>query len=153
MADVTDHLSHIPLDLDSAFADPRDDCGATVAFVGTVRNNHAGRRVDGLDYSAHEPSAAAELEKLCAEAREKFDIEELRIIHRLGALKLGDSAVLLVCRSGHRDAAFEAARWALETLKQRVPIFKKEHYCEGDSEWLDGHSLVADADVPDPKSA
>lgn len=138
----TGFLSHKALDVNSAFAAPRDDCGATVAFVGTVRNNHAGRRVDGLDYSAHEPSAAAELAKICDEARARFDIEDLRIVHRLGELQLGDSAVLLVCQAGHRDAAFEAARWALETLKQRVPIFKKEHYCEGDSEWLDGHSLI-----------
>ncbi len=138
------HLDDAPLDLAQAFANPREDCGATVAFVGTVRNYHEGRSVDGLEYSAHRPSAEAELDKICAEARDKFAIAELRIIHRLGSLALGDSAVLLVCHAGHRDAAFEAARWALETLKKRVPIFKKEHYIDGHSEWLDGQSLATD---------
>ena len=100
---MTDHLTHAPIDLAQAFAAPRDDCGATVAFVGTVRDNHAGRTVDGLDYSAHEPSAEAELQAICTEAQARFDIAELRILHRLGELQLGDSAVLLVCRAGHRD--------------------------------------------------
>ncbi len=140
------HLEDTPLDLAQAFANPRPDCGATVAFVGTVRNYHEGQSVDGLEYSAHRPSAEAELEKICAEAREKFAIAELRILHRLGELQLGDSAVLLVCQAGHRDAAFEAARWALETLKKRVPIFKKEHYTDGQSQWLDGQSLAETAD-------
>lgn len=138
------HLDDAPLDLAQAFAAPREDCGATVAFVGTVRNYHEGQPVDGLAYSAHRPSAEAELEKICLEAKEKFAIADLQIIHRLGELKLGDSAVLLLCQAGHRDAAFDAARWALETLKQRVPIFKKEHYIDGQSAWLDGHSLAND---------
>ncbi len=138
------HLDDQPLDLAQAFGNPREDCGATVAFVGTVRNHHAGHPVEGLEYSAHRPSAEAELARICAEAREKFAIAELRIIHRLGDLILGDSAVLLVCQAAHREAAFDAARWALETLKQRVPIFKKEHYRDGHSEWLDGHSIATD---------
>jgi len=142
------HLDDQALDLAQAFSNPRDDCGATVAFVGTVRNHHAGKSVDGLEYSAHRPSAEAELERICAEARERFAIAELRIIHRLGELALGDSAVLLVCQAAHRDAAFDAARWALETLKQRVPIFKKEHYCDGRSEWLDGHSVASGGSTP-----
>lgn len=135
-------LSDLPLPLDDVFADPREDCGATVAFVGTVRNNFEKRDVDGLSYTAHRPSAEAQLKAICAEAKERFEITDLRIIHRLGDLGLGDSAVLLVCRAGHRDGAFEAARWALETMKQRVPIFKKEHYSDGHSDWRDGHSLA-----------
>ncbi|MEN8718773.1 MAG: molybdenum cofactor biosynthesis protein MoaE [Oceanococcaceae bacterium] len=139
---MSEHLSANPLALSELFSAPRDDCGATVAFVGTVRNLHQGEAVDGLHYSAHEPSADAALARICDEARARFDIRELRILHRLGALGIGDAAVLLVCQAPHREAAFEAARWALETLKQQVPIFKQEHYVDGASTWLDGQSLV-----------
>lgn len=146
---MADFLSDAPLPLEDVFSEPRDDCGATVAFVGTVRNNFEEQSVDGLSYSAHRPSAEAQLKAICEEAKERFDIAELKILHRLGDLQLGDSAVLLVCRAGHREGAFDAARWALETMKQRVPIFKKEHYSDGHSDWRDGHSLAGKPDDDD----
>lgn len=115
-------------------------CGALVVFAGTVRDHNEGNRVSSLTYEAHEALAGAAIRDI--EAR--FGKGELRcrICHRVGALGLGDTAVLVVVRAPHRREAFAAAEAALEAVKREVPIWKHEEDAAGERRWLDGATLT-----------
>ncbi|MGH8040506.1 MAG: molybdenum cofactor biosynthesis protein MoaE [Rudaea sp.] len=110
--------------------------GACVTFEGRVRDNNAGRCVHGLAYQAYAPLALAEGERILAEAMRQFPIEGARCVHRVGALEIGDLAVWVGVSAAHRDAAFAACRYIIDEVKRRVPIWKNEHYVDGDSGWL-----------------
>jgi len=110
--------------------------GACVTFEGWVRDHNAGRRVLRLDYQAYAPLAASEGGRIVAEARTRFAILEARCAHRVGELALGDLAVWVGVSAAHRDAAFAACRFVIDEVKLRVPIWKNEHYADGDSGWL-----------------
>lgn len=139
---MTVHLTEAPLDLDSLLAATAGpESGALVVFGGTVRNVHEDRAVQGMSYTAYAPLAEKTLLEIEAEARARFDITQCRILHRLGELALSETSVLVVVRAAHRDAAFKAARWAIDTLKQRVPVWKEEHYRDGESAYLEGVEL------------
>ena len=111
--------------------------GAVVIFEGIVRNHSHGRKVRFLEYSAYEGMALKELERIVAGTKERFDIREVSIVHRLGRLLPGDCSVAVVVVSGHRAPAFEACRFAIDTIKQAVPIWKKEYYEDGKA-WIEG---------------
>lgn len=111
--------------------------GATLAFEGIVRNQTRGRRTLYLDYEAYQAMALQEMEALAGEALSNFQIRDLAIVHRLGRLQIGETSVLIVVASAHRAAAFEACRWLIDTLKRRVPIWKKEYFEDG-AVWADG---------------
>ncbi|HEV2112910.1 MAG TPA: molybdenum cofactor biosynthesis protein MoaE [Terriglobales bacterium] len=111
--------------------------GACCVFEGMVRDNSRGRKTLFLDYEAYEPMALKEIEGLLGEARRKFEIREAAIVHRLGRLHIGETSVLVAVASAHRAAAFEACRWLIDTLKKRVPIWKKEYFEDG-AVWADG---------------
>lgn len=113
------------------------DVGAVLVFEGVVRDNTRGRRTLFLDYEAYEPMALKELEKLRAEAKEKFAVGEVVIVHRLGRLQVGDTSVMILVSSAHRGAGFDACRWTIDTLKRTVPIWKKEYFEDG-AVWADG---------------
>jgi MoaE-MoaD fusion protein len=115
----------------------KPDDGAAVVFEGVVRNQTRGRRTLYLDYEAYEPMALKQMESLAEEARAKFAIRDLAIVHRLGRLEIGETSVLIVVVSAHRAAAFEACRWIIDTLKKTVPIWKKEYFEDG-AVWADG---------------
>lgn len=133
------HLRQETLDLASLMAETDSpDSGAVVVFGGTVRNQNLGRQVTGISYSAHPKMAENILSALEQECLSRFDIHHCRILHRVGDLTLGDISVLVVVRAAHRSTAFDAARYAIDTLKQRAPIWKQEHYADGDSRYLDG---------------
>lgn len=117
--------------------------GAVVVFDGIVRNHSRGRRTLYLEYSAYEPMAAAELEKLSAAALAKFPIRDVRIVHRLGTLYIGETSVLIAVTSAHRAAAFDASRWIIDTLKKTVPIWKKEFFEDG-AVWADGEPFPSE---------
>jgi molybdopterin synthase catalytic subunit/molybdopterin converting factor small subunit len=123
-----------------AFPQPED--GAVVVFEGTARSNTRGRRTLYLDYEAYEAMAQRELEKLATEARAKFTIREVAIVHRLGRIEIGETSVLIAVASAHRAAAFEACRWLIDTLKRTVPIWKKEYFVDG-AVWADGEPFPA----------
>ena len=110
--------------------------GGYCAFEGWVRNENEGHEVTRLEYEAYEPLAVTEGEKVLAEARARFGILEARCVHRVGLLEIGDCAVWVGVASKHRDAAFAACRYIIDEIKVRLPIWKKEHYANGDSGWV-----------------
>jgi molybdopterin synthase catalytic subunit len=133
-------LTREPIDL-AALQSVSDADGAVCLFVGTVRDHNRGRRVVRLEYEAYEEMALPLMQEIAAEAARRWPVTDVRMVHRLGALAIGDASVAVAVASPHRDEAFAACRYAIDTLKQTVPIWKKEYYADG-SAWLD--------DVPAP---
>lgn len=125
--------------------------GALVVFDGFVRNNFKGRQTLYLDYEAYEPMAYAKMREIGAEIREKFPIHRLAIIHRLGRLEIGETSVLIAVSSPHRGAAFDACRYAVDTLKRSVPIWKKEYFVGG-AVWAEGELPSQEAISPPGES-
>ena len=117
------------------------ECGATVLFIGTVRNHHQGREVLRLTYEAYRPMAEAALERIARELESATEGLRVRIIHRLGTLAVGDSSVAIAAAAAHRAAAYEASREALERLKREVPIWKRECYSDGETAWREEEPL------------
>jgi molybdopterin synthase catalytic subunit/molybdopterin converting factor small subunit len=111
--------------------------GAVVAFDGVVRNHTRGRRTLYLDYEAYEEMALRQMRELASKARDRFGVRQVKIVHRLGRLEIGETSVLILAASAHRSAAFEACRWLIDTLKQTVPIWKKETFSDG-AVWAPG---------------
>ena len=111
--------------------------GAVVAFEGIVRNNFSGRRTLYLDYEAYEPMALAKMREIGDMIRARFAVDRAALVHRLGRLQIGETSVLIVVSSAHRGAAFDACRFAIDTLKRIVPIWKKEYFEDG-AVWAQG---------------
>ena len=110
--------------------------GGVVTFEGVVRERaEDGRDVTGLEYEAHREMAVAEFERIAVEARERFGALRMAIVHRTGALRVGETAVAVVAASEHRGAAFDACEYAIDELKRRAPIWKKERYRDGGVQW------------------
>ena len=115
----------------------RPEDGAVATFDGVVRNNSRGRKTLYLDYSGYEPMALRQMEQLATEALARFAVRDVRILHRLGRLEIGETSVYIAVASAHRAAAFDACRWLIDTLKTTVPIWKKEYFEDG-AVWADG---------------
>ena len=115
----------------------KDEDGAIVVFEGVVRDNARDKSVRFLEYEAYEPMALKKLEEVGAMAKSKFDIRDISIVHRLGHMDVGECSTLIVVASAHRVAAFDACRFAIDTIKQIVPIWKKEFYADGEI-WIEG---------------
>lgn len=113
-------------------------CGGIALFVGTVRNSTKNKEVSLLDFSAYEPMALKEMQKIVDLALTKFQIHKIAIHHAVGELKIGDIPVIIAVSSAHRKAAFEACEFAIDTLKETVPIWKKEHFNDGEV-WVNSH--------------
>ncbi|SNR55905.1 molybdenum cofactor biosynthesis protein MoaE [Lutibacter flavus] len=113
-------------------------CGGISLFVGTVRNATKNKEVTLLDFSGYEPMAIKEMQKIADLAMVKFDIHKIAIHHALGELKIGEIPVIIAVSSAHRKAAFEACEFAIDTLKETVPIWKKEHFEDGEV-WVNSH--------------
>jgi molybdopterin synthase catalytic subunit len=126
-----------PIDVAAIARSVRTDaCGAVITFAGVVREMSDDERpVTGLSYEAHEAVAIAEFEKIAGEARERFGPCEIAIAHRTGDLQVGEISVAVAVAAPHRGAAFDACEYAIDELKRRAPIWKKEHYARGGSEW------------------
>jgi molybdopterin synthase catalytic subunit len=133
-----------PIDTTKALAGiKRPDDGAVIVFEGIVRNNTRGRQTLYLDYEAYEEMALKQMEDLAAEALGQFQVREVAIVHRLGRLEIGETSVLIVVSSAHRGPAYEASRWLIDTLKRKVPIWKKEYFVDG-AVWADGEPFPED---------
>jgi molybdopterin synthase catalytic subunit len=129
-------LTHEPIDVGALTPAPAED-GAVCLFLGVVRNENGGRPVRHLEYEAYEEMARPLMEQIAAEARRRWPVTEVRIVHRLGRLEIGEPSVAVAVTAPHRGAAFEACRYAIDTLKATVPIWKKEFYADG-AVWLEG---------------
>jgi molybdopterin synthase catalytic subunit len=111
-------------------------CGGVVTFVGRVRDHHEGRAVTALEYEAYEALALAEGARILEEAAERFSPVRVVAAHRHGRLGLGEAAVVVVAASAHRQEAFEACRWVIDAIKDRLPVWKREHYADGTRAWV-----------------
>ena len=144
------------IDLDSVIREvQRTTNGATVLFVGTVRDVNDGRPVEGMEYTAYRGMAARELDAIARETAERFATHDVVVEHRLGELALGDVSVAIAVAHAHRGAAYDASRYVIEQLKRRVPIWKLEHYVDGTREWVgaDGSRTTGAPAAPSASSS
>lgn len=112
------------------------NAGATVLFVGTTREMTGGKQTVKLDYESHRVMAVMQLEKLESEARTRWDLLGVSIIHRLGDVAIGEASIAIAVSSAHRKQAFEAGEWLIDTIKKEVPIWKREEWSDGSLEWV-----------------
>ncbi len=137
-------LTENPIDVASVVAAMKHGAdGAVVVFEGTVRNNTRGRQTLYLHYEAYEDMALKQMSALVQEALAEYLVRGVAVIHRLGRMEIGETSVLIVVSSAHRGAAFEASRWLIDTLKKKVPIWKKEYFVDG-AVWADGEPFPAE---------
>jgi molybdopterin synthase catalytic subunit len=129
-------LSDAPLELGALVASVQSpERGGVASFVGVVRDHHDGRRVMRLDYLAYGPMAEAECARIVSETEARWPVV-VSLRHRVGSLEIGESAIVAVAASAHREAAFEACRYVVEEVKRRVPIWKREYYADGTVAWV-----------------
>jgi molybdopterin synthase catalytic subunit len=130
-------IAAAPIDR-AAFRSGLEDrsCGGYVQFEGWVRDHNEGREVLRLEYEVYEPLALSEGERIVAEAMERFEIGRAAAVHRSGLLELTDVAVVVGVSAAHRGEAFDACRYIIDEVKRRLPIWKKEHYADGDAHWV-----------------
>ncbi|MGB7452840.1 MAG: molybdenum cofactor biosynthesis protein MoaE [Lysobacterales bacterium] len=137
-------VSDTVIDVDAARAAVADrHCGALVVFEGWIRNHNEGQEVERLEYEVYRPVAEKEGAKIIDEALTRFAISHAVCIHREGLLELGECAVVVCVSAAHRGAAFDACRYIIDQTKTRLPIWKKEHYVTGVSEWVNCENCAA----------
>lgn len=132
-------ISSEKLSLNECYRFVQDDsCGGIAAFVGTVRNSTQDKEVTQLDFSTYKPMAIKEMQKIADEALEKFEIKKIAIHHAEGMLQIAEIPVIITVSAPHRGAAFDACEFAIDMLKKTVPIWKKEHFSDGEV-WVNAH--------------
>lgn len=125
-----------PLDMQELVRYVTDpSAGAIATFIGTTRNNNEGRKVIALDYDAYPEMAEKELRRIGDDAKKKWNIERMAIVHRIGPVEITEASVMIAVSAAHRDDAFQACRFAIEEIKKTVPIWKKEVF-EGGEVWI-----------------
>jgi molybdopterin synthase catalytic subunit len=126
-----------PIDSAAVLASVSDpDCGANVLFVGTTRRMTGQRETTRLEYECYRAMAVTKMEALATQASEKWPVARTSIVHRVGVVDIGEASIAVAVSSAHRSAAFEAATWLLERLKQEVPVWKREIWADGQEEWI-----------------
>ena len=118
--------------------------GAVALFAGVVRNENEGRPVSGMEYQGYDRMARDELAAIVAEAAGRAGGARVAAVHRLGPLNIGEVSVAIAASAPHRAEAFDAARYVIEEIKKRLPVWKREHYLDRDAEWLEGHLPVGE---------
>jgi molybdopterin synthase catalytic subunit len=131
------HLTSEPIDVAAFFRDVRPSDGGVCLFVGVVRNESGGRETTGIDYEAYGPMAEREIDAILREVSERWPAARLTVRHRVGSLRVGEASVAVLATAPHRGDAFAACREAIDRIKVSVPIWKKEKYADGGSEWVD----------------
>jgi len=127
-----------------------DRDGATLLFLGVVRDHADDRPVSGMRYDAYEEMAGEVLSKIAAEAAERLGTDRVAVVHRFGELAIGEVSVAIAVSSPHREEAYAASRYVIEQLKERLPVWKKEHYVDGVSEWVEGNVPPGTASGAEP---
>jgi molybdopterin synthase catalytic subunit len=151
--DDTCQLVRDPIDVTALVHHVRaPEDGAIVTFDGFVRNQSHNRATLYLDYEAYETMALAKMREIAAQLHEKYKIHGVAIVHRLGRLQIGETSVFIAVSAPHRAAAFDACRFAIDSLKRTVPIWKKEYFEDG-AVWADGELPPAPAATPRAKPA
>lgn len=131
------NLTNEPIDTAAVLAEVQSSqAGAVVLFLGTTRETTGDRRTESLDYECYPEMARTKLAELEQQARAKWPLIGCAIVHRVGHLEIGEASVAIAVSSPHRQAALEAGGWLIDTLKQWVPIWKKENWADGTSEWV-----------------
>jgi Molybdopterin converting factor, large subunit len=139
-------LVETPIDIAAITAEVgRSSNGATLVFIGTVRDVNDGRPVSAMEYTTYRSMAARELNDIVREASQRFGTTDIVVEHRLGALELGEASVAIAVAHPHRGPAYDASRFVIEQLKARVPIWKLEHYIDGTREWVGAGSGKGEA--------
>ena len=113
--------------------------GACLLFLGVVRDHNKGRGVSGLDYEVYQGMAETTLEAIVHEASQRFGTDRITALHRIGELQVGEVSTAIAVATPHRGEAYEASRYIIEELKERLPIWKREHYLDGGSDWVNGN--------------
>ncbi|CAN5913643.1 molybdenum cofactor biosynthesis protein MoaE [soil metagenome] len=133
-------LTEEPIDVQAVVAEARSgNAGAVNVFIGTVRNKTSGKEVVRLEYEAYDKMAVKKMEEVLAEARTRWPVEKAAVVHRKGVLQIGEAAVVIAVSTPHRKASFEACEFIIDTLKQVVPIWKKEIFEDGEI-WVAAHA-------------
>ncbi len=131
------HLVRRPISADALLSAVADDAqGALTLFLGTVREFNDGRQVSGIDYSAYEPMAERELQRIVESARQRHPGLRVAVEHRLGTLRVGETSVGIATAHAHRAPTLDAVREIIDAIKLDVPIWKREHYVDGSREWV-----------------
>jgi len=126
---------------------PAQTDGACLLFLGVVRNHNDGREVAGLEYEAYRDMAERTLADIVGEASVRFSTDRISAVHRVGNLAVGEVSTAIGVATPHRGPAYDASRYIIEELKRRLPIWKREHYLEGESAWVPGHTPGGDGRV------
>ena len=138
-------IQDTPLSQDSF--DPIQDfpeCGGIGIFIGTVRNHHEGKAVKALKYTAYAPVSEKMIRQIEQEIQQKFAVAYVRVIHRIGALNIGEKAIIAIAYAAHRREAFSACEEAVERVKHEVPVWKEEFYLDGTSQYVAGCCIRKD---------
>ncbi|MDP2644029.1 MAG: molybdenum cofactor biosynthesis protein MoaE [Desulfobacterales bacterium] len=131
------HITHEPISVEAFLKEKPDaSCGASVHFIGTVRNHQDGRAVKRLYYECYESMADKQIAAIMDRVTRTYGVDQIRVLHRVGWLEVGDVAIIIKTSSAHRQEAFTACRTVVEEIKKKVPIWKKEVYGDGTSEWI-----------------
>jgi molybdopterin synthase catalytic subunit len=134
-------LTYDPIEPDAVLREVSDrQAGAVVLFLGVTRELTGDRRTESLDYECYPAMARKKLADLEAEARRRWRIANCAIVHRLGRLEVGETSVAIAVSTPHRQEAFAAGQWLIDTVKQVVPIWKKENWADGSSQWIHPHT-------------
>ncbi len=142
-----------PIDSAALAASVRGDGdGAVTLFLGTVRDSNRGRRVLHLEYEAYEAMAVSQMERIEKLAADRFEVDGIAVIHRIGRLAIGEASVAIAVSAPHRGAAFDACRFIIDQVKQEVPIWKKECF-EGGEVWIEGAGETPRRDQPKSSSS
>ena len=131
------YLTSSPIDLASLLLEARASDGAIAAFVGVVRNENEGKETAEIEYQAYGPMAESEMDRIARAVAAEWPRTRVRMVHRVGRLRVGEASVAIVATSPHRSEAFDACRAAIDRIKTTVPIWKKEFHPDGSSEWVD----------------
>ncbi|MDJ0838668.1 MAG: molybdenum cofactor biosynthesis protein MoaE [Acidobacteriota bacterium] len=131
-------ITREPIDTEQMNRDAgHEECGAVLTFSGTVRNHHMGRQVVKLAYEAYDGMAESEMRKVVERAREQWpDVKKVQVVHRFGEMPVGTSSIYITVATPHRPEGFEALRYIIDQIKRDVPIWKKEFYQDGETDWL-----------------
>ncbi len=126
-----------PIDTAAVLASVQSEaCGAAVLFVGTTRKMTGGRETTKLNYECYEDMAVRKMEELTDQAKSKWPVERISVVHRVGTVALGETSIAIAVSSPHRQASFTAAEWLIDEIKKQVPIWKQEFWADGATEWV-----------------